>query len=257
MRNMTAIISTEKLSPRHTAYTIEAPQVAAEALPGQLLLAHFEGTQGPLPYPVSDVGDGTITFVGATTTPAEGTAVLSDFSGPVGSTRVSDSKGRILCVAEGVGIAAMLPRLRELKGSGAYTIVVVGYDDKDGIYWQERIDELADELYIVTRDGSFGVKGPVQHVVKAICESTAELDRALLITPLDTLKASLKHTESRGLPARVSLGAILEHVRPVSDDDADFGVGLVSYDWQSANDIDGHELNFDELTKRLGIPIKR
>jgi len=255
---MVRIISTEKLGARRTAYKIEAPDVAASIRPGQFVMARFAGSIGPLPQAVAgfERDAGTVTIVRAEA-PGAAAAVIEDFSGPIGEPRPIEG-GKVLCVGEGLGVAALLPRLQELKEKGSYTIVVIAFEDKDAIYWRERVDALADELYVVTADGSFGLKGPVQHTVKAICQGVPEIEQAVLIAPLDSLKASLKVTDAAGIAARVSLGAVIEHLRQdAPEDDTAEGIGLVSFDWHSAVDLDGGAISFDQLTQRLGIPLKR
>ena len=97
----------------------------------------------------------------------------------------------------------------DFKALGIYTIVIVGYPSKDLVYWTDRLDPHSDELYVITEDGSYGVKGPVKHTFKAVCQHVADLDQILAVGPLGLLKACSDIARNHELSIRLNLGAVV------------------------------------------------
>ena len=244
---MSKVVSQQKLTERRTAYVIEAPDIAASAGAGQLVLARMGDQVLFTPHAITDwePEKGTITIV-SRAAPDEAAV---EVRGPVGQTSTVEGAGKVLCVGEDLGVAALLPRLRELKEKGCYTIVIAAYPSKDEIYWRDRIEPYCDELYVVTEDGSFGVKGPARQTVKAVCENVTDIDRAVMIAPLTVMKKCSEVTRNYEIPTLISLGAVVEgEDQLVSPDRAP-----ERFDWHGAADLDAQQVDFDRLTEQLGI----
>jgi ferredoxin--NADP+ reductase len=256
------IISTEQLTATHTAFEIEAPDIVSSAEPGQHALLRIGGATVFLPHVVTDVDrdKGVFTIVARTssnddTAEDTGTAAV-ELSGLVG--RAGPVRGtKALLVAEGFGIPAVLPRLRDYKEYGAYTIVVAGYPSKDFVFWTDRLNSFADEMYVVTDDGSFGIKGPVKHTVRAICENVPDIDRAIAIGPIDLLKGCVQASQKYGIPATISLSALVHQEAADSPEERRLVDVISRMGWDKATDLDGQEVDFDNLTQQLGIQISK
>ncbi len=271
---MTRVITAEKLTERHTAYLIDAPEVATAATPGQLLMARLGDQVRFTPHAIADFDrdKGTVTIVRAA--PANGTEptvekknpdpadIKLDVNGPMGKTPDRCPQGKILCVADGMGVAALHTRLREYKENGCYTIVIAGYPSKNLVYWQDRLNGFADEFYVVTEDGSFGVRGPIQQTVRAVCRHVTDIERALAVGPMPFLKACANATRNYEIPTFISLNAVVDHEDDLasgegstgSDEKTPTGKKPEPFDWHNASDLDGHTADFDKLTEQLGIP---
>lgn len=271
---MPEIIRAENLTERHIAYEIAAPEIASTVAPGQLVLARTGGAYFPMPHAIADVDrdKGTITIVTWATrpaatddgpAPADGTSdngavermPAIELTGPIGDPGQVASDGKMLCVADGLGVAALQPLIREFKTRGIYTIVIAGYASKDLVYWTDRLDPYSDELYVITEDGSYGVKGPVKHTFKAVCQHVADLDQALAVGPLGLLKACSDIARSHELSIRINLGAVVEQDVAMQGETA--LESIARFGWENAANIDGLEANFEELTEKLGIQIAK
>ncbi|UCG52763.1 MAG: hypothetical protein JSW58_04210 [Candidatus Latescibacterota bacterium] len=297
---MQNIITSETLTGRHTAYVINAPEIAMKAEPGQLVMVRSNYWPGPIPHAIADydrdkgtvtivvrtprfeetrVGDaivepgdtGSQSPVGPSTEavlsrdpgssehpPLSGDNASFELTGPLGRPGRTETTGKIVCVTKGSGVAALFPRLRQYKEKGWYTIVIAGYSNKDDIFWAERLDRHSDELYVVTDDGSFGIKGPVRQTLKAVCEHTNDIDQVFAVGSLKLLKISSDITRNYMIPTLISLNAVLDgEDSRVADAVVTNGEAPSDFDWNQAADLDGHMQDFDELTHKLGIQIAK
>ncbi len=256
---MPRIIAAEKLTERHTAYEIDAPEVASAAAAGQLLMARLGEQVLFTPHAIADFepDKGTVIIVARSVSANSGDPTKKfdpadipiDLAGPMGKKDELCPKGKVLCVADNLGVAALYTRLRAYKESGCYTIVIAGYASKDDVYWQERLNGFSDELYVVTEDGSFGIRGPIQQTVRAVCRHVTDIDRALAVGPMPFLKACANATRNYEIPTKISLNAVIEH----EDDLATADGGEERFDWHDAADLDGHTADFGKLAEQLGI----
>jgi len=276
---MSAIVSTTRLTPRHTEYVIEAPEITLEAGPGQLVMVRFEDEERPSPHPIGDIDrvKGTITIVAAR---GGGEAVdtraapkqVAEITGPIGQRSHTRTGGKVLFVAHGLGVAALLPRIRACKQEGCYTIAAAGFLSKDLVFWQEKISPHCDELYVTTRDGSYGIKGSVRHAIRAVCEHNNDIEQAVVLGPVPILKKAVEATRRYEIPTIVSLTAAMDtdtdiagggEDAPAAGTQAENTPAEISpasqstFDWSSAADLDGYTANFDDIIRQLGIqPVK-
>jgi NAD(P)H-flavin reductase len=260
---MLRVLAADRLNDYYIAYEIEAPEIASKIEPGQLLDVDLDGHPFGLPHAIADFSrdKGTVTVVARNANESGRVVIPSvDLRGPLGRQHAFRGVGKILCVAEGLGVAALYTRLKELKARGIYTIVIVGFHSRDFVYWIDRLDSISNELYVVTEDGSYGIKGPIRQTIRAVCENELDIDRALAIGSLDLLKTCCGITSTHGIRTIISLNAVLvEDAVTSSPQDADVieGAARTAYDWAAESDLEGHEVNFDELMQKLGIQIAR
>jgi len=59
----------------------------------------------------------------------------------------------------GLGVAPIFPQLREYKKAGNRTISIVGFRNRELMFWEDRFREFSDELMVTTDDGSYGRRG--------------------------------------------------------------------------------------------------
>jgi NAD(P)H-flavin reductase len=176
----------------------------------------------------------------------------------------------MLFVAEEDGLGAVLAPLREFKANGGYVTVIAGFRSKSEVFWVDRLNEHSDELYVITEDGSYGIKGPLRHTLRAVCESAGDIDRVHAAGSLKLLRTTADVTRSFNIPTTVSLAAVFDDsVPPVSQDLTSGNTAIgnpaienpagadEAFDWTRANDIDAHTIDFDALARRLGILVTR
>lgn len=80
----------------------------------------------------------------------------------------SKSGDKPLLVGGGVGVPPMYGLCKELISQGKEVSVVLGFNTKEEIFFEEEFKALGVKVYICTVDGSYGIKGFVTDAVKTI-----------------------------------------------------------------------------------------
>lgn len=175
---MNKLLKIRELSPCVKEYVIDAPEVAENARPGQfiILIVDEEGERVPFTICDYDREKGTVTIlvqtIGATTmklaAKKEG-EYIHDFVGPLGLPTDLSEYNKILLVGGGVGSAVIYPQSKELAAK-CKADIIVGARNKELLIYTDEFAEQAENLYIMTDDGSAGEKGFVTTKLKELVE---------------------------------------------------------------------------------------
>ena len=245
---------------------IRHPQMAKAAKPGQfvIVMEHEQGERIPLTIADFDRDKGTITLViqavGKTTREMQqrcqvGTR-LHAMVGPMGiPSHIGDAK-KVVCVGGGLGVAPVYPQARAYKQSGAYVIGVLGFRNKDLMFWDDKFRAVCDELIVCTDDGSAGIKGLVTKGIEKAMAEHADIDEVVAIGPPVMMKGCAEATRgkdgAKGIKTIVSLN-------PVMVDGTGMCGGCrvkvgdrIKFACVDGPDFDGHAVDFDDLMARLG-----
>ena len=198
------IVRREDFSDVTYLLEISHPMMARAARPGQfvIVMSHAEGERIPLTIADFDREKGTITLViqavGKTTlemqqTCQTGTA-LYGMAGPMGIPSHLSNAKKVVCVGGGLGVAPVYPQARAWKESGAYVIGVLGFRNKDLIFWEDKFRAICDELIICTDDGSAGIKGFVTDGIKLALEKHPDVEEVVAIGPPVMMKGCAEVT---------------------------------------------------------------
>lgn len=76
------------------------------------------------------------------------------------------SGGNPLLVGGGVGVPPMYMLCRELISEGKNVTVVLGFNSKDDVFYEDEFKALGADVHISTADGTYGTKGFVTDVIK-------------------------------------------------------------------------------------------
>ena len=71
-----------------------------------------------------------------------------------------------LLIGGGVGVPPMYMLCKELIKSGKKVSVILGFNSKDEIFYENEFKELGATVYVTTANGSYGTKGFVTDVMK-------------------------------------------------------------------------------------------
>lgn len=239
---------------------VDAPMLARAARPGQfvIVIARERGERTPLTIADFDRQKGTITLViqavGKTTREMQevcqvGTHLLA-VVGPMGEPSHMGTK-KVVCVGGGLGVAPIYPQLRAFKESGAYVIGVVGFRNKDLVFWQEKFERYCDELIICTDDGSVGVKGRVTVGLEMALDSHDDVDRVVAIGPPIMMKACAETTRSRDVETIVSMNPIMVDGTGMCGGCRVTVGNSVRFACVDGPEFNAHEVDFDDLMSRL------
>lgn len=78
------------------------------------------------------------------------------------------SGGNPLLVGGGVGVPPMYMLCKELISEGKNVTVVLGFNSKDDVFYEDEFRALGADVHIATADGTYGTKGFVTDVIKNI-----------------------------------------------------------------------------------------
>ena len=160
------IIEKKQLSADVFYFKVNAPEIARNRKAGQFVLVQIDvdyGERIPLTIADANVEEGWLVLVfqavGATTLKLsrknEGDEIAA-ILGPLGNPTHIEKKGTVICVGGGIGVAPLHPIVQAHKAAGNKVIVIMGARNKDLLIFEDEMRALADELYIMTDDGSYG-----------------------------------------------------------------------------------------------------
>lgn len=215
---MYKILKKQELSQGVKLFELEAMRIAQKAEPGQFVIIRIDENGERIPLTIADFdrerGTLTIIFqeVGATTKLLgalnEGESVL-DLVGPLGKKTDIEKKGNIICIGGGIGVAPIYPIARGMKNAGNHVISIMGARSKDILILEEEMNNVSNEVYITTDDGTKGHKGFVTDELKRIIDSGMEISEVIAIGPVVMMRSVAETTRPYGIRTIVSLNPIM------------------------------------------------
>jgi len=256
---MYPIVRREAFSDTTFLWEVHAPDIAHSALPGHfVMLRLYEGGERiPLTVADYDRERGTITLVvqtlGKTTHEMrddfkEGDK-FADFVGPLGLPQHIGKVGHVVLVGGGLGVAPVYPQLRGFKMAGNRTTAIMGFRNKDLVFWEDKFRDYSDNLIICTDDGSYGRPGFVTQALKDVLENDKP-DLVIAIGPMPMMNACVETTRPFGVKTMVSLNTIMVDGTGMCGSCRVTVGGEVKFACVDGPDFDGHQVDFKELLTR-------
>ena len=263
---MYPIVKKEKLADKIFLMDVKAPRVAKTCEPGQFVIVKMdeEGERIPLTICDYDREEGTITIVfqtvGASTERMQYMNVgdaFQDFVGPLGcASELVDmdteelKKKKIVFIAGGVGTAPVYPQVKWLHEHGVDCDVIMGSRTKDLLFFVEKMEKVATNLYVTTDDGSYGFHGMGTNQLQALVDEGRVYNHCVAIGPMIMMKFVCLLTRELGIPTIVSMNPIMVD-----------GTGMcgacrltvgdeVKFACVDGPEFDGHLVDFDQAMKR-------
>ena len=270
LKDMYRIKTKEMLTPTICRMKVEAPRLAASALPGQFLIVRASENGERIPLTISDYDktEGTVTIVtqqiGASTSEIvsyEAGESFSDVVGPLGVpsdfTEMSEEelKGqRYIFIAGGVGTAPVYPQVKWLHERGVAVDVIVGAKTKDLVIYKEEMEAVCDNLYLCTDDGSAGSKGLVTAMLeKLVSEDGKTYTQAVAIGPMIMMKFAVMTCRKLGLPVIVSLNTLMVDGTGMCGACRVTVAGKTRFACVEGPEFNGYDVDFDEAMRRQGM----
>jgi glutamate synthase (NADPH/NADH) small chain len=257
---MNKIISKEQFSEKVFKLVVEAPLIAKSRKAGHFVIVRVgdKGERMPLTIAGSDPVKGTITLVvqevGLSSTRLcqlnEGD-YITDVVGPLGKATHIEKFGTVVCAGGGVGVAPMLPIVQALKAAGNRVITVLAGRSKELIILEKEMRESSDEVIIMTDDGSYGQKGLVTEGVENVIKRET-VNKCFAIGPAVMMKFVCLLTKKYEIPTDVSLNTIMVDGTGMCGACRITVGGKTRFVCVDGPEFDGHEVNFDEMLKRMG-----
>lgn len=257
---MNKIISKEQFSERVFKFVIEAPLIAKARRAGHFVIVRIgeKGERMPLTIADADPEKGTITLVvqkvGLSSTRLcllnEGDCI-TDVVGPLGKATHIDNFGTVVCAGGGVGVAPMLPIIQALKAAGNRVISVLAGRSKELIILEDDVRRSSDEVIIMTDDGSYGTKGLVTEGIESVIKRE-KVDKCFAIGPAVMMKFCCLLTKKYDIPTDVSLNTIMVDGTGMCGACRITVGGRTRFVCVDGPEFDGHQVDFDEMLKRMG-----
>ncbi|WP_428770437.1 sulfide/dihydroorotate dehydrogenase-like FAD/NAD-binding protein [Treponema sp. HNW] len=258
---MYKIIEKRQLSADVFYARVEAPDIAKNRKAGQFVLVQLDtdfAERVPLTIADADAEKGWIALVfqavGATTIKMsrlhEGDE-LGAILGPLGNPTHIEKKGHVVCVGGGIGVAPLHPIVQAHKAAGNRVTVIMGARNKDLIIFEKEMRELADEIHIMTDDGSAGTKGLVTDPLKTLCSQNPKPDEVVAIGPPIMMKFCALTAKEFEVPITVSLNTIMiDGTGMCGGCRVNIG-GKTKFVCVDGPEFDGHLVDWDNMMLRM------
>lgn len=199
------LVKAGKLTADVYDFTLDCPELAAKAVPGQFAQIRLPGHT--LRRPISICGidreRGALRFVFQIR--GQGTAELAEFRqgqeleilAPLGNGFPVDPDKRTLLVGGGIGVPPLLGCASVL---GENAVAVLGFRSKSAVILEQDFEKTGAKTLIATDDGSYGFHG----LVTALAEKE-EFEAVFACGPAPMLKAVRALAEQRKVPCFLSL----------------------------------------------------
>lgn len=141
--------------------------------PGQFINIKLDGFYLRRPISICDYDENTITIIYKVV--GEGTEVMSKMNsgekldvlcGLGNGFDTSKSLDKPVLIGGGVGVPPMYNLCKKLIAEGKNVTVVLGFNKKDEIFYEDEFKNLGADVKVTTVDGSYGIKGFVTDALK-------------------------------------------------------------------------------------------
>lgn len=197
-QNIYKILSNEPLTSDVFKMVLEGDTQYITA-PGQFINIMLDGKFLRRPISVCDYDDSTITIIYKVV--GEGTeqmkalpagASLDVLTGLGNGYDISKSTKPLL-IGGGVGVPPMFNLAKTLINAGQHPTVILGFNTKSEVFYEDEFKSIGCDVYVTTVDGSYGVKG-------FVTDAMADIDYDYFYTcgPLPMFKAIYNATDTSG-----------------------------------------------------------
>lgn len=256
---MNKILKKEHFSENVVKLVVEAPLIAKSRKAGHFVIIR-QGEKGeriPLTIAQADPVAGSITLViqavGKSTKEIcalnEGD-YITNVVGPLGQATHIEKVGTVLCCGGGVGVAPMLPIVEAFKAAGNRVIVILAARTKDLIILEEQMRAHADEVIIMTDDGSYGEQGLITNGAETVI-NREQVDLCVTIGPAIMMKFVSLLTKKYSVPTVASLNTIMVDGTGMCGACRITVDGKVKFVCVDGPEFDAHQVDFDEMLMRL------
>ncbi len=243
-------------------YVIYNPAVAAKARPGQFIILIVAEGGERVPFTITDYDrkQGTITLliqtVGETTyllsQMKEGNSLYA-FVGPLGNATDLNEYNKLCLVAGGIGAAVIFPQAKLLKSLGKSVDIILGARDKELLMYVDEFKAIADNVYIMTDNGSAGEQGFVTNKLQALIDKGITYDVVFAVGPMIMMKVVSDLTRAYAIKTLVSMNTIMIDGTGMCGGCRVTVGGKRLYACVDGPEFDGHEVDYNEALNRLTL----
>lgn len=207
------LIKKEKIIDGIYKFSVNAPNIAKQAKPGQFLEIKVSNTGEPFlrrPISIFNIDGNIIEFIFQVR--GRGTELLVekkegekiDIIGPLGlgTFKIQNYK-KVAIIGGGIGTYPLYELAKELKGKSDITMYM-GFRNKELVTLEKEFEEVSNKLVLTTDDGSYKEKGFAINFLKEDCKKDKP-DMIFACGPLPMLKAVRNYAIENDIPCQISL----------------------------------------------------
>ena len=259
---MFKILEKKQLSAGVFYMRVAAPEIARNRKAGQFVIVQVDEEYGeriPLTIADGNADEGWIALafqpVGASTFKLslmnEGDS-LPALLGPLGNPSEIEKYDRpVLIVGGGFGVAPCYPIVQAHKAVGNKVVMVLCARNKDLIIYEDEMRAIADEVIIMTDDGSAGRQGVSTVPVKEMCESQCPPAEVIAIGPPIMMKFCALTTKEYGVKTTVSLNTIMIDGTGMCGGCRVSVGGKTKFVCVDGPEFDAHQVDWDNMMMRM------
>lgn len=256
---MHRVVNKRRLASNVVMLEVDAREIAAKHRAGQFVLLRVDerGERVPITVAGKDKEKGIIRLiiqeVGKTTIQLgqlEAGDVIRDLIGPLGQPTHIENFGVAVCVGGGIGRAPIQPIAQALKEAGNTVVSIIGARTRELIVLEDEMRAMSDRTIICTDDGSYGQKGFVTEALEEVLKNE-RVDIVVAIGPIPMMKACSEVTRRHGVKTIVSLNPIMVDGTGMCGGCRVTVGGASRFACVDGPEFDGHQVDFDELSRRL------
>lgn len=256
---MNKIVGKEYLSEKVIKLEVEAPLIAKSRRAGHFVIVRVGKKGERVPYTIasSDLKKGTITLViqlvGKSSQKVGELEVgeyITDLVGPLGKATHVENYGTVICAGGGVGVAPMLPIIEAMSKAGNKVIAVLAARSKELVILEEQVKEFANEVIIMTDDGSYGEKGLITQGIEKVI-NREKVDLCITIGPAIMMKFVSLLTKKYEIPTLASLNTIMVDGTGMCGACRVTVGGKTKFVCVDGPEFNAHQVDFDEMLMRL------
>ena len=256
------ILEKKQLSAGVYYMRVNAPEIARNRKAGQFVIVQLDtdfGERVPLTIADANAQEGWIALVfqavGATTyrlSLMEAGQSLAAVLGPLGNPSIIEKKdGPVVVVGGGFGVAPCYPIVQAHKAIGNKVTMVICARNKDLLIFVDEMKAIADEVIIMTDDGSAGRKGVSTVPVQEMCESQYPPAEVIAIGPPVMMKFCALTAAKYNVPCTVSLNTIMIDGTGMCGGCRVSVGGKTKFVCVDGPDFDAHEVDWDNMMMRM------
>jgi ferredoxin--NADP+ reductase len=175
---------------------------------------------------------------------------VENILGPLGNPTHIEKFGRVVCIGGGIGAAPLYPIVQAMKAAGNTVTVIIGARTKDLVIFEDRMRNCADDVIIVTDDGSYGRKALVTEPLKELCAASRP-DMSVAIGPPVMMKFCVAAAKEFGVPIMVSLNTIMIDGTGMCGGCRVTVGGETKFVCVDGPEFDGHKVDFENMMTRM------
>ena len=253
------IINKQVLADKVKRLDILAPSIAMKVKPGQYIGVCAEENDERLPLTVtsadSERGHISVIFPElGRSTKRLGALPISEFihsiAGPFGREAHIEKKGIVVCIANGMGIAHILPICRALKDKGNKVIGIIGAKSKRTLLLEPQIRLSCHKILLATEDGSYERKGLATDVLEDYLEKH-KVNQVYAIGSVELMDTTCMMTRPKKIETLVRLNPLMVDCTGIC------GSCRVKVDGEDklacveGPEFNGHKVDFEDLKIRM------